>query len=280
MNEVTNQVNSNISLQFWGVRGEIATPGKETVLYGGNTSCLQIKIGEKCLIFDAGTGIRELGNKFLSQMPIEAYMFFTNCHWDRIQGFPFFVPAFIPGNKFHIYGSQVANGSTFEQRLSKQMLGPNFPVSIALMASQLKFNNLSVGKVETLDNITIETEFLNYEHRSIGYRVNCDDFSIVYATDIKKNSAILTKNLLNLAKNADLLIINNPHQKQFSSFNKENDFWLNYLEIINTAKVKQVILSTYHPEHNDEDLEKLEFILQKDFPCTSLAREGKIINLN
>jgi phosphoribosyl 1,2-cyclic phosphodiesterase len=91
---------SDFVVQFWGVRGQISTPGKETMRYGGNTSCVEMRVGKKRLIFDCGSGLRVLGNNLLSQMPVEAYIFLTNCHWDSIQGFPFFVPGFIPGNCF------------------------------------------------------------------------------------------------------------------------------------------------------------------------------------
>lgn len=273
MNEITNQVSSNFSVQFWGVRGQIATPGKETVRYGGNTSCLEMKVGEKRLIFDGGTGLRELGNHLLSQMPVEAHIFFTHCHWDRIQGFPFFIPAFIPGNKFHIYGSEASNGATFEQRLRNQMLGPNFPVPIQVMQSKLEFHNLIIGKTEILDEIAIDTDFLNYENRSIGYRVNYNNLSVVYATDTKRNPELLTKSLMNLAQQADLLIIDTPDNQEFKSLEKEENFWLNYLEAVNMAQVKQIILSTHHPDHDDQRLEELEIEIQKVFPWASLARE-------
>jgi len=273
VNEITNQVSSNFSIQFWGVRGQIATPGKETIRYGGNTSCLEMKVGGKRLIFDGGTGLRELGNHLLSQMPVEAHIFFTHCHWDRIQGFPFFIPAFIPGNKFHIYGSEASNGATFEQRLRNQMLGPNFPVPIQVMQSKLEFHNLIIGKTEILDQIAIETEFLNYENRSIGYRVNYSDLSVVYATDTKRNPELLTKSLINLAQQADLLIIDTPDNQEFKSLKKEENFWLNYLEAVNMAQVKQIILSTHHPDHDDQRLEELEIEIQKVFPLASLARE-------
>jgi phosphoribosyl 1,2-cyclic phosphodiesterase len=279
VNEVTNQPNSNFAVQFWGVRGQIATPGKETIRYGGNTSCLEMKVADKCLIFDGGTGIRELGNHLLSQMPIEAYIFFTHCHWDRIQGFPFFVPAFIPGNKFHIYGAQASNGASFEQRLSSQMLGPNFPVPIQVMQSELDFRELTIGQTEILDDVKIDTEFLNYEHRSIGYRVNYHGLSVVYATDTKKNPELLTKSLMNLAKQADLLIIDTPNNQEFISLQTEEDFWLNYLDAVNMAEVKKIILSTHHPDHDDQRLEQLELQIQKVFPSASLAREKMTLEL-
>ncbi|NES81329.1 MAG: MBL fold metallo-hydrolase [Moorea sp. SIO2B7] len=283
MNKATTSV-KDFTIQFWGVRGKIATPGKETIRYGGNTSCLEIGVGGKCLIFDGGTGLRELGNHLLKRMPVEAHMFFTHCHWDRIQGFPFFVPAFIPGNCFHIYGGEASNGSSFQQRLSSQMLGPSFPVPMSVMQSELKFNQLVIGEKQCLGGVTIDTEFLNYKHRSIGYRVSCQGKSVVYATDTEKCSAHLHKNLLNLAKDADVLILDAPDPEDVKDANQLSSdwskaFWQTSIETAKVAGVKRIVMSTHNPDHDDQFLEQLEGQVQSEFPNTCLAREGMIVSL-
>ena len=91
-------------ITFWGVRGSIPTPGPETATVGGNTSCVEVRAGNLLLVFDGGTGLRLLGKSLLKSMPITAHLFFSHVHWDHIQGFPFFDPAFVPGNVIHLYG--------------------------------------------------------------------------------------------------------------------------------------------------------------------------------
>ena len=194
-------------VQFWGVRDKISTPGKETIRYGGNTSCVEMRVGNKRLIFDSGTGLRLLGNNLLKAMPVEAYIFFTNCHWDSIQGFPFFIPALLPGNCFHIYGAEASDGTSMEQRLSRQMLGPNFPVPLQVMRSELKFYELTSGMTILLDDVTVETIFLNYSHRAMGYRVTWQGRSVVYAMDRVCYQDHIDQALLHLARQADLLIL-------------------------------------------------------------------------
>jgi len=103
-----------MKIRFWGVRGSIPTPGKDTKVFGGNTSCVSVEFGDNIIIFDAGTGIRLCGNYLMSLgRKIEAAVMISHTHWDHIQGFPFFVPSYIPGNKFMIYGppSEVKNRS-------------------------------------------------------------------------------------------------------------------------------------------------------------------------
>ena len=101
-----------MKLRFWGVRGSIPTPGESTIRYGGDTTCLEIKAGEALIILDAGSGIRRLGLDLLARttdQPISGHIFITHTHWDHIQGFPFFTPAFIKENRFVIHGSHTDN---------------------------------------------------------------------------------------------------------------------------------------------------------------------------
>jgi phosphoribosyl 1,2-cyclic phosphodiesterase len=267
-------------IKFWGVRGQIATPGKENLRYGGNTPCLEIRLAEKCLIFDGGTGLRELGNSLLRQMPVEAHLFFTHCHWDRIQGFPFFVPAFIPGNCFHIYGAEAANGASFQQRLNYQMRGPNFPVPMQVMGADLKFHHLLIGEKQYLEKICIETSFLNYEHRSIGYRINYQGKSVVYATDIDQNSELFPENIIKLSQNTDLLILGTPDlDLTCTNIDSIDAFWQISVEIANKAAVKKMVISLHNPDHNDHFLDQIEAQTQSRFPNTLFAREGMKISL-
>jgi len=127
------------TVHFWGVRGSIACPGPETVRYGGNTPCTEVRIAGHRIILDGGTGLRVLGQQLLRSMPVNAHLFFTHSHWDHIQGFPFFTPAFIPSNCFKIYGAVAPDGSTIEQRLTGQMLHPNFPVPLQIMGASMEF---------------------------------------------------------------------------------------------------------------------------------------------
>jgi phosphoribosyl 1,2-cyclic phosphodiesterase len=280
----------SFDVQFWGVRDQIATPGKNTIRYGGNTSCVEMRVGKHSLIFDGGTGLRILGNHLLSKMPIEAHIFFTHCHWDRIQGFPFFVPAFIPINHFHIYGATASNGSSFQQRLSKQMLGPNFPVPIQVMQSKLDFYDLAIEEKQCIGkNIFVENILLNNYHRSVGYRITCSDKSVVYAMSpdysLEINSPDAQK-LLKLADKADLLILASPKSiyqpgKEGETINPEFDkSWKFCISLAKEAGVKEAIVSLHSPDHDDDYLDRIEKHLQAIFPKASLASEGMVISLS
>jgi phosphoribosyl 1,2-cyclic phosphodiesterase len=270
-------------VQFWGVRGSIPAPGSETVRYGGNTSCVEMRIAGKRLIFDGGTGLRVLGKALLSQMPVEAHMFFTHSHWDHIQGFPFFVPAFVKGNCFHIYGAIAPNGASMKQRLHDQMLHPNFPVPMQVMQSDLKFHDLVPGDVMNLGDITIETGPLNHPNTAMGYRITWQGRTAVYATDTEHYPDRLDENLLHLARNANLLIYDacytdeEYHDPKASKRGWGHSTWQEAVKLAKAANVQRLVIFHHDPNHSDDFLDQVESEVEVAFPSSVLAREGMIL---
>jgi phosphoribosyl 1,2-cyclic phosphodiesterase len=280
-----NSSASQFSVRFWGVRGSIPTPGTETVRYGGNTSCVELNVGGKRLIFDGGTGLRALGKSLIPHMPVEAHIFFTHTHWDRIQGFPFFVPAFKQGNSFHIYGATGPNGASIKQRLSDQMLRPNFPVPLQMMQSQMTFHNISPGSVIALDDIVVETISLNRPNSALGYRVTWNGYSVVYATDTEHSPDHMDQNLLYLAQQADLLIYDAAYADHTyydpgaSASSHSMAPWHAGIEVAIAANVKHVIIFHHDPAHEDDFLDQVEAEVQERFPNVQLACEGMVLHL-
>ncbi|MDX1977692.1 MAG: MBL fold metallo-hydrolase, partial [Pseudanabaenaceae cyanobacterium bins.68] len=245
---------NSFTLHFWGVRGSIATPGKSTVRYGGNTPCVEMRCHGRRLIFDAGTGIRVLGQYLLKEMPIDADIFFTHSHWDHIQGFPFFVPAFVKGNTFRVHGKNAPSGATIRKRLETQMLDPNFPVPIEVMSANLSFNSLEVGKVIDLgDGITVETAELNHPGEAVGYRVNWAGRAMVYATDTEHFHQGLDVKLLHLARQADILVIDATYtdQEYWSTTSSKvgwgHSTWQEAVKLAIAAQVKKLVIFHHDP---------------------------------
>ena len=280
-----SNLQDQFTVHFWGVRGSIPCPGPNTVEYGGNTPCVEMRVGGSRLIFDGGTGLRLLGQFLLSQMPVDAYMFFTHSHWDHIQGFPFFTPAFIKGNRFKIYGAVAPNGSTIEQRLNDQMLHPNFPVPLQIMGADLTFCDIEVGKPIALDNIVIDTIQLNHPGEAVGYRVNWNNHSAVYATDTEHFPDRLDENVIQLAKDADVLIYDATYTNQeyysekTSKVGWGHSTWEEAVKVAEAANVKQLIIFHHDPLHNDEFLDGVGKDVAQAFPNAMMAKEGLTVEL-
>lgn len=272
-------------IKFWGVRGSIPCPGAETLRYGGNTSCVEMHVGSERLIFDGGTGLRVLGQSMVSQMPVTAHLFFTHSHWDHIQGFPFFTPAFVAGNCFHIHGLPASNGATIKQRLHDQMLHPNFPVPLQIMQSDLHFYDLEAGEVLTLGDVTVETGRLNHPGEALGYRVSWQGKSAAYITDTEHFPDRLDENVLTLAREADVLIIDTTYtdeeyyDPQLSKVGWGHSTWQEGVKVAQAAKVKQLVLFHHDPAHNDTFLDEIRDQVIAVFPNTLLAREGLMITV-
>jgi ribonuclease Z len=244
-----------------------------------------MQVGGKRLIFDGGTGLHVLGQSLLSQMPIEAHIFFTHSHWDHVQGFPFFTPAFIKGNKFRIYGAIAPDGSTIEQRLNDQMLHPNFPVPLQIMQANLDFYDVKSGRPIQIDDITIETAPLNHPGEAVGYRVNWRGSSAVYITDTEHFADRLDENVLWLSRNADIVIYDSTytneeyHSPTSPKIGWGHSTWQEGVKIARAANVKTLVIYHHDPAHNDDFLDDIGQQVAEEFPGAIMAREGLVLHV-
>lgn len=277
--------NSQFQIRFWGVRGSIPCPGPETVKYGGNTPCVEMRVGDRRLIFDGGTGLRVLGQSMLAEMPVEAHMFFTHSHWDHIQGFPFFVPAFVKGNRFHIYGAPAPNGATIKQRMNDQMLHPNFPVPLQVMGADLEFYDMQVGDVIEIDDLLVENASLNHPGEAVGYRVSWRGCSVAYVTDTEHFADRLDENVIHLAENADVLIYDATYTDEEYQSPKTSrvgwghSTWQEAIKVAKAAKVDKLVIFHHDPLHTDAFLDEVGRQAAAVFPNALIAMEGMAIQL-
>lgn len=276
---------SEFLVQFWGVRGSIPTPGNQTARYGGNTSCIEMHVGGKRLIFDGGSGLHVLGRNLLKYMPVEAYMFFTHYHWDHIQGVPFFIPAFIEGNCFHIYGAVPQEGGSMKQHFAERVLHPNSPIPLEGMQSDLKFYDLVCGDTFQLDDITIETGPLNHPNGAMGYRVTWQGHSVFYCTDTEHFPDRMDENVLHLAREADLFIYDSMytdeeyHNPKSPKVGWGHSTWQEGVKISKAAGVKTFVKFHHEPAHSDEFLDRMKEEMLQVFPSSVLAQEGMILKV-
>jgi phosphoribosyl 1,2-cyclic phosphodiesterase len=174
-----------MKVKFWGVRGSIACPGPKTVRYGGNTTCIEIRTNDnELIILDAGTGIFQLSQALLSELPVTANVLITHSHWDHIQGLPLFIPNFIPGNTLRLHGGfDPVSGKGIEQVMAVQLQYSFFPVREAEMKSRIEYVTLMPNETVQVGSAKVTPCLLNHPVIDFGYRVECDGKSVFFTGD-------------------------------------------------------------------------------------------------
>lgn len=272
---------------FWGVRGSIPSPGPNTIEVGGNTSCVEVRCGDELIILDGGTGLRKLGAQLSTQQPILAHMFFSHVHWDHIQGFPFFAPAFVKGNVIELFGATNVTG-TLEETLAGQMNFPNFPVRLEVMGAEMSFHDIAEGQVLEFGGGTVKVRAaqLNHPQGVLAYRIEHENRSLVYATDTEHGEEI-DEVLVELAQDADVLIYDAQYTPEeyigedgrLSKVGWGHSTMMEGVKIARAADVKRLLLFHHDPEQDDEAVRSKEDRARQAFPATDAAREGMIIDL-
>jgi len=174
-----------MKVKFWGVRGSIASPGPATVRYGGNTTCIEVRTdNNELLILDAGTGIFPLSQSLLAELPVTANVLITHSHWDHIQGLPFFIPNFIPGNTLKLHGAfDPVSGKGVEQVMAVQLQYSYFPVREAEMKARIDYVTLTPGESLQIGSATITPYMMNHPVINFGYRIEAFGKSIFFTGD-------------------------------------------------------------------------------------------------
>ena len=259
-------------VQFWGTRGSIPTPGMRTRRYGGNTSCVEIRYGKELFICDAGSGLRDLGFDLLdhSVSPITAHFLFSHSHWDHIQGFPFFEPAYRSENLFYIYGRSVGD-DRFYRLLSGQMRSDYFPVAFAALKAEIAAAYLNNGG-RTIGRVEIGTHSLNHPGGCIGYSFSAGGKRIVYVTDneiplpdglVAPEQEVRLRavppDLVDFVRNADLLIADSQYTdaEHLARPGWGHSSCLTTVDLALHGGVKHLALFHHDPAHSDADVDDM-----------------------
>ena len=257
-----------IAVKFWGTRGSIPTPGQATLRYGCNTSCVEVRCGDTILLLDCGTGAREAGISLAREFKgksLHVHIFVSHTHWDHIQGFPFFVPAYIPGNHITVYSVR-GTDKALSKIFTGQMDSSYFPVDLADMAAHLDFVELD-GPIE-IGSARISHFYLNHPGLALGFRVESEGKAVVYVTDHEPYCRIsgdnehnrkLDREVDGFASRADLYIREAQYTEEEYLAKKKwgHSTWKDALNSAHAAQAKRLVLFHHDPMHDDEFLDRV-----------------------
>lgn len=269
--------NSNFVVRFWGVRGSIACAGPETMRYGGNTACIEMRCGDRLIVFDAGTGIRPLGLSIPADQPIELDHFFSHAHWDHIVGLPFFRPAHIPGNKIRIRSGHHISGGGLENALREAMHDPLFPIPLEIFKADLDFINFNAGDTLDIgDGISVRTAPLNHPNGCTGYRVTYDGKSVCYVTDTEHIVGKPDQVVLDLIDGADIVIYDATYtDEEFEpKIGWGHSTWQEGVRLCKAAGARRLVLFHHDPDRDDHALDEIEVAARGEFDLAIVAHEG------
>lgn len=281
------------------MRGSIPTPGPDTIKYGGNTTCIEIRTDNNDLIIlDAGSGLFQLTRELLQQMPIDAHILISHTHWDHIQGLPFCSPIYIAGNKITIYGGRdLQSGEGIERTLRVQMQHSFFPIEETDLKAQLSYKTVAAGEVFKISNASITPILMNHPVVNFGYLIHCDGKSLFFTGDyeqqinefmpddreyLKRQKMIdeVVDSLVQSIQGVDALIIDSSFTEQ-EYLHKKNWGHGTYdtaIQLAQKAKVKKLFLTHHEPTRTDTALDKIYAEILKnnqDSNCELLiAQEG------
>jgi phosphoribosyl 1,2-cyclic phosphodiesterase len=265
------------------VRGSIACPGPDTVRYGGHTPCVEIRCGEHVLIFDAGTGIRPLGNALMREAAMtDLDIFLSHFHIDHVTGLPFFAPLFSKDHTVRVWGGSLNPASGIGEAVQRLMSAPLFPIDVGAFKANVAFRDFRPGDtLHPKPAIALRTAPLNHPGGATGYRIDYGGRSVAYLTDMECGDGPIDPAVLSLARGAGLVILDAAYTDDElpSRLGWGHSSWQQGVRLAREAGAKRLCLFHHDPEHGDEFIDAVAKAADAARPGTIVARDGMYLEL-
>lgn len=262
-----------LEIQFWGVRGSMPTAEPENLGFGGNTSCVEVRLPDgSVFIIDGGTGLRRLGLHLVREGASRFHFLLTHFHWDHIQGMPFFAPFFNPASHVTIHSS--LSGPELRRVLAGQMTPPYFPIPFEVLTAKIDFVNVRREGIR-YGNLLIRPFPLNHPQGATGYRLESEGAVVVHACDSEHGDRELDAVLREYAQDADILIYDAQYTpREYERYKgRGHSTWLEGVRLAAAANVKHLILFHHDPSHDDQFMASMVDEARTHFANTDAAKE-------
>jgi phosphoribosyl 1,2-cyclic phosphodiesterase len=263
------------------VRGSIACPGPDTVRYGGNTSCLEVRCGKRLMIFDGGTGLRLLGEDLmLPDAPVEMDLFFSHTHFDHVCGLPFFAPVYDPRREIRMWAGHLKPHKSIEFVLNHMMIEPLFPIPMGVFAARVGFVDFRAGETLTPHRgVRLHTAPLDHPNGATGYRIEYHGKAVAYITDTEHHAGELDRNVLRLIAGADFMIYDASYTDEEYPAHQGwgHSTWQQALRLAEAAGVRTAVIFHHDPGHDDAFMDEVAAAAAATRPGTIVAQEGMVL---
>jgi phosphoribosyl 1,2-cyclic phosphodiesterase len=270
----------SIRVKIWGCRGSIACPTPTHLKYGGNTTSLQIEVGGQTFLLDCGTGIRNLGQQMVKNNDVmHCHLLLTHTHWDHINGFPFFAPAFDPNRKLVIMAGHLMDKGGIKNIFEAQMEQPVFPIPLEAMQSKMEFVDFQAGEgldIGISSKVKVSTAPLNHPNDATGYRFDYNGKSMCLITDTEHIPGEPNENILKLIEGADLVIYDSTYtEKEFiTKVGWGHSTWEEGIKLCKMAGVKRLGIFHHDPEHDDVFMDQVAEDSSRAWDGAFVIQEG------
>lgn len=268
---------ASITVRFWGVRGSIASPGPDTVRYGGNTACIEVCCGDARIVLDAGTGIRPLGEALARQCPVDIDLFLTHSHLDHICGLPFFAPAFDADSRLRLWAGHLPPELPLRQVLGGMMSAPLFPVPVEIFRANCSFHDFTAGDtLHPRPGVTVRTAPLIHPDGATGYRIEFGGKSVCILTDTEQPAEGRDANAVALLRGADAMIYDCTYtdQEYPARVGWGHSTWQECLRLADAAGVGTAVIFHHDPARTDDALDAIAAEAAAMRPGSLVAYEG------
>lgn len=273
---------ADFTMRFWGVRGTVACPHADRLRYGGNTSCIEVLCGTRRLIFDAGTGIRGLGEALVRSGDHDrGHLFLTHTHLDHISGLPFFKPAYDARNRFEFWAGHLRpHGLSLQQVLKQLMQPPLFPVPLDIMHACVSFHDFAAGTVlNPYPDVTLRTLPLNHPGGATGYRVEFAGRAMCIMTDVEHVADELDESVVGFIRGSDIVVYDSTYTdeeyRRYAGWGHST--WQQGVRLCDAADAGRLIAFHHEPEHDDDFLDGVARAMARARPGSLVASEGLVL---